>query len=106
MVEIDNKFKLLPPQQQDLDLLINLFDINKGRGTGRSYTLAVALITLAMKYPGHYIHVIDHSEPILGPRDIIKISMIQNIRSLITMALGNEEVKKFTFSRDKFKYEQ
>jgi hypothetical protein len=42
------------------DALMWLLDPREHRRTGRSYTLAVVYINLAMKYPGEWITVCDH----------------------------------------------
>jgi hypothetical protein len=45
---------------KNLETLLWLLDPNAYRRSGRSYTMAVAYVNIAMKYPGQWIYVRDH----------------------------------------------
>ena len=59
-----------------LESIMWLLDPNGGRRTGRSYTMAVAYINIAMSYAGEWIIVRDHYPSYQA--DEMLLSMIRN----------------------------
>ncbi len=108
------KALLRPEQLQHLESTKWLFNEIGNRQAGRSYTIAVALIILAMENPKRDILYSDHFPGYISRASENLRKCIQEIVGKIEEKPTNEaEFKKrisgnygFVFSRDKFRYDE
>lgn len=83
-------------QEEYLPAIEWLLDVNSYRAQGRTYTMAVAFIKIAMKRPGMPVRVRDHHSVPNGGFNPEQRRMMQLIEGILRLP-ENEEILKRTY---------
>lgn len=96
--------ELTETQRKGVQFLLEFYDIDIHKATGRSFMQAIVLIELAILHPGRYIHVIDHAMPLLGDREHIKNHMMAMICDILNKYYPKPIKEQFVLSQYKLRF--
>lgn len=91
--------ELTPLQEEYLPAIEWLVNVDSYRAQGRTYTMAVAFIKVAMKRPGVKVEVWDHY---FRDRELGQRRMMDMVGMILNMPENKEILKRTRFYRDGF----